>query len=88
MVLENDLDLGNRNWTPIGLSNDKSFKGTFDGGNHTIANLKVDLTGKESVNAGLFGSAWQGDDVLKKMCIRDSNRLVPSRARGRVCRPI
>lgn len=69
VVLENDLDLGNRNWTPIGLSNDKSFKGTFDGGNHTIANLKVDLTGKESVNAGLFGSAWQGDDVLKNVTI-------------------
>jgi len=62
VALENDLDLGNRNWTPIGLSNDKSFKGDFDGGNHTIANLKVDLTGKESVNAGLFGNAWQGGD--------------------------
>ena len=54
-----DLDLHDISWTPIGrigtTSTDfsYSFKGTFDGQNHVISNLKVDNSGW----AGLFGLA-------------------------------
>lgn len=50
VTLGDDIDLNNEPWTPIG-SNSKPFKGTFDGGDHTISNLNV--TGDGYV--GLFG---------------------------------
>jgi uncharacterized repeat protein (TIGR02543 family) len=51
-VLDVDIDLGNENWTPIGVSSDNyQYKGTFDGMGHTISNLKV----VGSSYLGLFG---------------------------------
>ncbi len=52
-----DLDLQNREWTPIGNST-YSFKGVFDGNGKTIKNLKV--TGNKS-NVGLFGFTTEGE---------------------------
>ena len=49
---EADLDLMNEPWMPIG-SDGSGFAGIFDGGGHTIANLKIDLTSAD--NVGLFG---------------------------------
>lgn len=46
-----DIDLGNREWTPIGDS-DWSFGGTFDGQGHTIGGLYIN---NSSQNQGLFG---------------------------------
>ena len=49
-----------RDWTPIGNEDDginKSFRGTFDGQNHTISGLNV--TAVEG--AGFFGFKWDGD---------------------------
>ena len=51
------IDLGNREWTPIGTSMN-NFKGIFDGQNYTISNLNV---GEESKsNIGLFGYTTDG----------------------------
>ena len=47
-----DIDLKYSEWTPIGTNGEFPFKGTFDGGNHTISKLKVS---EGNVNAGLFG---------------------------------
>ncbi len=56
-VLTADIDLGNREWTPIGgnLYQDYSdrFKGVFDGAGHTISNLSI--LQKQPDGAGLFG---------------------------------
>ncbi len=49
-ILANDIDLNNVAFTPIG-SAAAPFKGSFDGTNHVIRNLKVDV----SDYAGLFG---------------------------------
>ena len=48
-----DIDLENNLWTPI-ASNGK-FEGKFDGGNHTISNLKVKVD--DRTPAGLFARA-------------------------------
>ena len=56
--LNADLDLNNEPWTPIGNST-YSFQGTFDGQNHTISNLSVDMAGKS--NVGLFGMTTEGE---------------------------
>lgn len=57
ITLKDDIDLKNENWTPIGLNADapKKFKGTFDGGSHTIKNLKVE-TEPGYAAAGFFGT--------------------------------
>ena len=49
-----NIDLKNEEWTPIGTE-DTLFQGTFDGGRHQIANLKIS-NGVEY--AGLFGNVW------------------------------
>ena len=51
-TLNADIDLTGKDWTPIGTNFDNSYKGTFDGGSHTITGLTV-TTNDEYV--GLFG---------------------------------
>ena len=52
ITLTADIDLTGKNWTPIGTDYDNSYKGTFDGGGHTITGLTF-TTNDEYV--GLFG---------------------------------
>ena len=52
ITLDTDIDLTGKDWTPIGTNYDNSYKGTFDGGGHTITGLTV-TTNDEY--AGLFG---------------------------------
>ena len=52
ITLTDDIDLTGKGWTPIGTSFDNSYKGTFDGGGHTITGLTV-TTNDQFV--GLFG---------------------------------
>ena len=57
-----NIDLNNKAWTPIGFNSnenvggEKYFTGTFDGGNFTISNLKINETDKGGV--GLFGAVY------------------------------
>lgn len=59
IILVDDIDLNNKEWTPIGTK-DNHFKGSFDGANNTINNLYIDGnmdyydTNKEHY-IGLFG---------------------------------
>ena len=52
ITLDTDIDLTGKDWTPIGTDYDNSYKGTFDGGGHTITGLAV-TTNDQFV--GLFG---------------------------------
>lgn len=52
ITLTADIDLTGKDWTPIGTDYDNSYKGTFDGGGHTITGLTF-TTNDEY--AGLFG---------------------------------
>lgn len=52
-VLTADIDLAGYRWTPIGVSASKLFKGNFDGGGHSIYNLRIDINGGSI--AGFFG---------------------------------
>ncbi len=65
--LDTDIDLGGKEWTPIGYGYKKGsvvtgacFKGDFDGQDHTISNLKITgsmggLNGEGAAGVGLFG---------------------------------
>ena len=64
------------NWTPIGTSISNAYKGTFDGGGHTITGLTV--TGSDQY-AGLFGRIDSGGKVknvvLEGVQIESDNSL-------------
>lgn len=53
-----DIDLGGKEWTPIGNSTN-SFKGVFEGNKHTISNLFINSPTKS--NIGLFGVTQSGE---------------------------
>ena len=63
--LTNDIDLSGINWNPIGTMNGDhgSFKGVFDGGDHTISNLHVEQAGN---GIGLFARTT-GNAVIKNL---------------------
>ena len=52
ITLDKDIDLTGKEWTPIGTGYSNKYKGTFDGGGHTIKGLTV-TTNDQFV--GLFG---------------------------------
>ncbi len=62
-VLDNDIDLNNVEWTPIG-SWEYSFRGIFDGNNHSVTNIKITELYVYKSNTyyiacvGLFGRAY------------------------------
>lgn len=51
-VLGNDIDLKDKEWTPIGKNSSYAYKDTFDGGGYTISGLKIDSTAQYQA---LFG---------------------------------
>ena len=65
-VLTQDVDLGGKEWTPIGNSNN-IFKGTLDGQGHVVKNLKI--TGNNS-NVGLFGVTHDGE--IKNLVVENA----------------
>ncbi len=56
VMLVADIDLNGIDFAPIGGMTKKAFTGTFDGGNHVIRNLSVNVT-DDSSPAGLFATA-------------------------------
>ncbi len=55
-ILTVDIDCKGRSWTPIGSTLDKRsrpFKGSFDGGGHVVANLRIQSI--RTSDMGLFG---------------------------------
>ncbi len=67
IILAADIDLRGQEWQPIGGSGNP-FSGTFDGGNHTISNLKI--SGKKSY-VGLFGYTTTGE--VKNLTINNAS---------------
>ena len=52
ITLDKNIDLTGKDWTPIGTSARNSYKGTFDGGGHTITGLTFTTNDRD---VGLFG---------------------------------
>lgn len=61
ITLTADIDLSGIDWTPIGIDYNHQYKGTFNGGGHTITGLTV--TGSNEY-AGLFGRIGSGSKVM------------------------
>ena len=63
--LTDDLNLAGKKWTPIGAEYSKPFKGKFDGNNHEIFGLKVEI---DDWNVGLFGCINSGSVKNVRIC--------------------
>ena len=76
IVLNNDIDLNNKNWTPIGTEKNQ-FKGIFNGGNKTIKNLNIVETEAKEGKAyiGLFGYA--NNVTIKDVTFENVNINIP-----------
>ena len=57
-----DIDLGNVSWTPIGTGAN-TFRGTFDGNNHIISNLKIDkaVSSLRVAKSASYGSQYDAN---------------------------
>ena len=67
ITLDTDIDLTGKDWTPIGTDYDNSYKGTFDGGGHTITGLTFTTNDQY---AGLFGRLNRAGTV-KNVVMKD-----------------
>ena len=65
--LTKDINLDNREWTPIG-NGTAIFKGTFDGQNHTVKNLLINGSNKQ--DQGLFGVTHDGE--IKNLVVENA----------------
>ncbi|MBR5697169.1 MAG: hypothetical protein IKX44_00895 [Prevotella sp.] len=70
ITLTDDIDLSGKTWVPIGNDWDtqKRFKGTFDGGGHTISNLSI--TTEDKYYLGVFGCVEGG--TVKNLVLANS----------------
>ena len=72
VVLDDDIDLENAAWTPVGQTGATQFMGTFDGQSHTISNLKINNTDEGgNCSTGLFG--WLNSAVVKNVKISEAD---------------
>ena len=63
-------------WTPIGTSISNAYKGTFDGGGHTITGLTVKTSDQYAGLFGYIGSGGKVKDVtLKDVKIESNNEI-------------
>ena len=75
ITLDTDIDLTGKDWTPIGTDYDNSYKGTFDGGGHTITGLTFTTNDKY---AGLFG--WLNKAGTVKNVVMEGVQITNNRS--------
>ena len=73
ITLTADIDLTGKDWTPIGTDYDNSYKGTFDGGGHTITGLTVTTNDKYAGLFGYIGNAGTVKNVVMEGVLITSN---------------
>ena len=70
IVLTADIDLANKEWTPIG-NHSNPFKGNFNGDNHTVTGMQIS---GELDRVGLFGECTKHNvnSAIKNITVKDS----------------
>ena len=81
ITLDTDIDLTGKDWTPIGTDYNNSYKGTFDGGGHTITGLTFTTNDKYAGLFGYIGDAGTVKNVVMEGVLITSNNGL-SRAGG------
>lgn len=72
IVLTADIDLANKEWTPIGIYRN-SFQGNFDGRNHTVTRMRISNSSADYV--GLFGECRRHNinSAIKNITVKNSD---------------
>lgn len=72
IVLTADIDLANKEWTPIGIYRN-SFQGNFDGRNHTVTRMRISNSSTDYV--GLFGECRRHNinSAIKNITVKNSD---------------
>lgn len=70
IILKNNINLNNQEWTPIG-NHSNSFRGNFDGRNHTVTGMQIS---GELDRVGLFGECTKHNvnSAIKNITVKDS----------------
>ena len=70
IILKNNINLNNQEWTPIG-NHSNSFRGNFDGRNHTVTGMQIS---GELDRVGLFGECTKHNVniAIKNITVKDS----------------
>lgn len=70
IILKNNINLNNQEWTPIG-NHSNSFRGNFDGRNHTVTGMRIS---GELDRVGLFGECTKHNvnSAIKNITVKDS----------------
>ena len=70
-ILMDDIDYNDKEWTTIGTGNTsiESYSGTFNGGGHTIRNIKINGNAQ---NNGLFGHI-AGGGTVKNLTVKNAS---------------
>ena len=70
IILKNNINLNNQEWTPIG-NHSNSFRGNFDGRNHTVTGIQIS---GELDRVGLFGECTKHNvnSAIKNITVKDS----------------
>ena len=70
IILKNNINLNNQEWTPIG-NHSNSFRGNFDGRNHTVTGMQIR---GELDRVGLFGECTKHNvnSAIKNITVKDS----------------
>lgn len=77
IYLGNNIDLDNREWTPIGYTEGFEFNGVFDGKKYTVYNMiitrlqNITNTVSNGYGLGLFGYSCSSNAVFKNFAILD-----------------
>lgn len=71
IILKNNINLNNQEWTPIG-NHSNSFRGNFDGRNHTVTGMQISNSSADYV--GLFGECTKinVNSAIKNITVKDS----------------
>ena len=75
ITLTADIDLTGKDWTPIGTDYDNSYKGTFDGGGHTITGLTFTTNDEYAGLFGYIGNAGTVKNVVMEGVQITSNQI-------------
>jgi len=65
-----NITLSSANWTPIGISNNSEFTGTYNGDGHTITGLRINAT---TGDQGMFGNISGTDAKVENLGLIDVN---------------
>ena len=71
IILKNNINLNNQEWTPIG-NHSNSFRGNFDGRNHTVTGMRISNSSADYV--GLFGECtrYNINSAIKNITVENS----------------